>query len=1026
MTKSGVSSFAIKYISTFRRTSREVVQSKTSLLICLVFLWTVIGPNLFGIESTLEASIAERGAATTASTGIDKLSSLTINKPTGVIEGDVMIATIATSVSNNTMSVSSPGWTNVFPATSLDHTITGSGEGHIYVQVFWRVAAASENTSYTFAISVGSGSNHAQTMAGSIMAYSGVDNLNPLDVSSARKHDPAATLFPTNAITTTVDGAYVVGAFGVANSPSLGGCDALSPSTSTESSAVLGTEMAESCTQASLSTNVSSELQQYIQSVAGPVRLEATTSTSSALGFSHILALRPAVHHFNQSAYRWFANINSIDFLGISHNVSQDVCATAAMDQALSVVHHATQDWVIMVGYDGCNSEQWQIQKRNTLDGVLVEDFGNLGTITHNGPTTGSDRATSVARDNDGYFYVGGYETITSGLAANTQWRIEKRNSTNGALVASFGNNGIITADITSGENDRLEALYVDTTNRVLYAAGLDNSPVTGGDSQWRIHKYNIDTGQICDGSTINGNDVCVGGQFGSSGVVTSNPELYEDVPISIFVDENAGTDANNEVISYLYVGGYQSPSDKDKAWRLEKRNARSGVLCTSTTACPEGGFNTGTGIYTTNPTTNSGGDDQISTVEIEVVNQSTKHVYLGGRDKTGGNLQWRMEKLDAITGALRTDFDTDGILTVNPDGNDDDTITSFSVDTADDILYIIGTDAGGGRTNNAPVDYKWRLEKRNSITGALCDGGGTDTEPTCWYKGAKAPRFGADPDPPGVATSNPVDGSCGTIDCNSASTHDYDRAVDMRIDTYGDALFIVGYDGAETTTTGDASWRLEKRNLEDGTRQFDMSPIAQQDTAAKPFRVNMDVRLRMLLHVDPTSIFTTDTSLPNFKLQYAEKVGTCDTLFDGEVYQDVQTTSGLLKWLDNTSAKNGAIPRDLGTDPQHSTHSTIIQGYYEQNPFTIQKSIPGGNDGLYDLALEDQEAFGSFCIRAVYDDGTANGALFTTKGGGYSVVPEINFCMYPPMDKLMRHGNYFCGNIENPFYWSARIDLQE
>jgi hypothetical protein len=123
--------------------------------------------------------------------------------------------------------------------------------------------------------------------------------------------------------------------------------------------------------------------------------------------------------------------------------------------------------------------------------------------------------------------------------AFNFQWRIEKRNLTDGALTA-FANSDI------PGAHD--EALDVVIDSSSMYVVGYDNAGGTGI-ARWRIEKRSLSTLALDAG-------------FGTAGVVISDP---------------AGTDwAYGVAIDSLsmYIVGYETPASPstDAKWRIEKR----------------------------------------------------------------------------------------------------------------------------------------------------------------------------------------------------------------------------------------------------------------------------------------------------------------------------------------------------------------------------------------------------------------------------------------------------------------------
>jgi hypothetical protein len=94
-------------------------------------------------------------------------TSLTLNKPAGVVDGDVMVASISFILSGMTFPTIPAGWTQERLATN-----GGSGVG-VFVKV-----ASGEPASYTW------GTSGASNMAGAISSYIGVDNTTPVDAEN--------------------------------------------------------------------------------------------------------------------------------------------------------------------------------------------------------------------------------------------------------------------------------------------------------------------------------------------------------------------------------------------------------------------------------------------------------------------------------------------------------------------------------------------------------------------------------------------------------------------------------------------------------------------------------------------------------------------------------------------------------------------------------------------------------------------------------------------------------------------------
>jgi trimeric autotransporter adhesin len=151
---------------------KKITQNYMKLFLSFFFLF---------VSTFSFSQIAQRGTATTAtSTGI----TLTINKPTGIVVGDIMIANIAKG-GNNSTAVTSAGW------TLIDGQNLGGGGTQRYGAILYKIAVFADlsTTDYTFALG-----NNTDSSAGAIIAFSGVDSTTPFDVASG-------TLTLTNANT---------------------------------------------------------------------------------------------------------------------------------------------------------------------------------------------------------------------------------------------------------------------------------------------------------------------------------------------------------------------------------------------------------------------------------------------------------------------------------------------------------------------------------------------------------------------------------------------------------------------------------------------------------------------------------------------------------------------------------------------------------------------------------------------------------------------------------------------------------
>ncbi|MEK7608595.1 MAG: hypothetical protein AAB495_03370 [Patescibacteria group bacterium] len=159
--------------------------------------------------------------------------------------------------------------------------------------------------------------------------------------------------------------------------------------------------------------------------------------------------------------------------------------------------------------------------------------------------------------------------------------------------------------------------------------------------------------------------------------------------------------------------------------------------------------------------------------------------------------------------------------------------------------------------------------------------------------------------------------------------------------------------------------------------------PFALQNTSSVAPSIGNPFRLRMLVHVGGDG---ADVNRESFDLQVATSTaGGCDTAFSGETYVDVSTSTGEIRFYDNSSSSDNTALKATSTDPVHGIDTVVNQTYEEANPFTNSiAKIFGGQDGKWDFSLYNASAtpMSTYCFRIVRDDGSP---LST-----YSAVPEI------------------------------------
>lgn len=157
-------------------------------------------------------------------------------------------------------------------------------------------------------------------------------------------------------------------------------------------------------------------------------------------------------------------------------------------------------------------------------------------------------------------------------------------------------------------------------------------------------------------------------------------------------------------------------------------------------------------------------------------------------------------------------------------------------------------------------------------------------------------------------------------------------------------------------------------------------SVLADQNTAGTLTSDGQAFRLRSLISVSQNQLRQNEKT---FKLQFAEKVWSCDLSFTGEIYSDVTASSAI-------AFNNNLLPADDSpltanvNDPTNGATS-INQSYQELNNFTTSVArILKDQNGKWDFSLIDNTAPNSlsYCFRIVESDGTLLDS--------YDFIPEI------------------------------------
>jgi hypothetical protein len=195
-------------------------------------------------------------------------ATLTVTKPTGVVDGDYMITAIIVQSSVRTVNTIPSGW-------SWD--ALGSDGPTDQKMLVYGKTAASEGASWNWVFDAAVGNAQAVCIAYSSVAAT------PFNIDTGANLQASLTTVPTPSITPSVDGCTIVGIYGIDINESK------FPATPDSSPAC--TERIESETGGFQHIYI----QDFTQTTAAAAVLEATFSNAAAQWFSYAQAIAPAV-----------------------------------------------------------------------------------------------------------------------------------------------------------------------------------------------------------------------------------------------------------------------------------------------------------------------------------------------------------------------------------------------------------------------------------------------------------------------------------------------------------------------------------------------------------------------------------------------------------------------------------------------------------------------------------------------------------------------------------------------------------
>ncbi|MCA1832871.1 MAG: DNRLRE domain-containing protein [Actinobacteria bacterium] len=360
--------------------------------------------NNLATSGTSSGSQPRSSASAHNNAGVD--TTLVTPTPAGVLAGDVMIAAIAT---RGVATVSAPtGWNQIGTGIANGSSMT--------VRSYWKLANGSEPASYAWTLS------EAKAATGSIVAYSGVDSTNPIDVTAGSSNLSNSTSIVAPSVTTTAANERVVGLFATmaTATPAL-----INPPTGM-------VERGEDSADANAQPPATLEVADFVQSMAGATGDKTATANAADRTTGQQIALRNAPPPTGTiTARSWTAGHND-----------------------------ATTTSVVVTKPTGTASGD-----------VLIAGIATRGTPTVTAPTGWTlirTRETGSSWTLQSYYHVAGSSEPTS-----YTWTLSVAKAAAGTVTAYTGVDTTSPIDVTSGHLDNTAATSITATG-VTTTAGND------------------------------------------------------------------------------------------------------------------------------------------------------------------------------------------------------------------------------------------------------------------------------------------------------------------------------------------------------------------------------------------------------------------------------------------------------------------------------------------------------------------------------------------------------------------------
>ncbi len=283
--------------------------------------------------------------------------------------------------------------------------------------------------------------------------------------------------------------------------------------------------------------------------------------------------------------------------------------------------------------------------------GDLDESFGSSGLVTTD-IASNDDYGYSIAIQSDGKIVVVG--SASNGSDSDVALA---RYNTDGSLDNTFGTNGKVITDIASNNDDYGHSIAIQSDGKIVVAGSIIN----GSNWDFVLARYNT------DGSLDN--------TFGTGGKVITDFAGQDDDGQSVVIQ----SDGKIVIAGQAYNGS----------------NGDFGLARYNTDGSLDNTFGTN-GKVTTDIASN---DDYGFSIAI----QSDGKIVVAGQANNGSNNDFALARYNT-DGGLDNTFDTDGKVTTDFSGNNDD-VQSVVIQSGDKIL-VAGTAGDGSNDDFALARY--------------------------------------------------------------------------------------------------------------------------------------------------------------------------------------------------------------------------------------------------------------------------------------------------------------------------------